>query len=147
MEKKDEIVQRIIATMIEFIKLTELDWDATYYRYVALGGGSCSSECLFRKERELNYFLVPPRTKQTYINVLQEMAEELSREMGKGGATPVVLVASVDKELNYNMKFDYENPKGLEIRLLSLGSPNSYFGNEVDIPKEATNFNNELKKI
>ncbi|NHZ90322.1 hypothetical protein F2P45_15035 [Massilia sp. CCM 8733] len=148
MSKKDEIVQKMAGVLLEFMTLTKLDWDATYFRFASPGGGTTSSEWLYRKDRELNYFQGMAQLEMTYQNTLEKLAENLSAEIvSEGREQPVVIVATVDSEKKYNLKLDYRDPSALEIRLLSLGMENSYFGEEILIDKTIEQFQEHLKGL
>ncbi|NHZ65096.1 hypothetical protein [Massilia genomosp. 1] len=128
--------------------MTKLDWDATYFRFASLGGGTTSSEWLYRKDRELNYFQGMAKLEMEYQNTLEKLAENLSVEIvSEGRKQPVVIVATVDSEKKYNLKLDYKDPSALEIRLLSLGMKNSYFGDEILIDKTIEEFQEHLKGL
>ncbi|MDQ1831142.1 hypothetical protein [Massilia scottii] len=148
MSKKDEVVREMAGVLLEFMALTKLDWDATYFRFASPGGGTTSSEWLYRKNRELDYFQGIAQLEMTYQTTLEKLAENLSAEIvSEGRERPVVIVATVDSEKNYNLKFDYKNPSALEIRPLSLGMANSYFGDEIVIDKNIEGFQEHLKGL
>ncbi|MDM5179971.1 hypothetical protein PO883_22530 [Massilia sp. DJPM01] len=148
MTKKDEVVREMTGVLLEFMALTRLDWDATYFRFARPGGGTTSSEWLYRKDRDLNYFQGMAQLEMTYQTTLEKLAEDLSDAMvSEGRERPVVIVATVDSGKNYNLKFDYKNPSALEIRLLSLGMANSYFGDDIVIDKTVGEFQEHLKGL
>lgn len=81
-----------------------------------------------------------------YEDTLASLAALLFNAISdEGRQRPVVAVICVDSHNNYKLKFDYANAKAMGISLLELGTENSYFGGEVDIPEVVTKTQDDLK--
>jgi hypothetical protein len=58
---------------------------------------------------------------------------------------PLVAVVEVGSNQSYKLKFDYDNPRALEIGLPSLGRPTSYFApDEIEIPETVKDYQRDL---
>ena len=148
--KKNELTQKIVIVLFEFMKISNLSWDETYFRFLMADSNSgYESEWLFRKERKLSYLpgdLADPRSKcmdliePLFVSLFDEIANE---DKGR----PVVAVATIDSNKNYKIKFEHEDFYALQIGLLNVGLSNSYFTDEVDVNEEVIGYRKDVEEL
>jgi hypothetical protein len=148
--KKNELTQKIVIVLFEFMKTSNLNWDETYFRFLMAGPGSgYRSEWLFRKERKLSYlpdeFADPERKCMRLIEPLfVALFDEIANE---GSDRPVVAVATIDSNKNYKIKFEHEDFYALQIGMMNVGLSNSYFNGEVDVDEEVIGYRKDIEEL
>lgn len=144
MSKKDDITVIAVKTLYHFMFSSNVDWDQAYFRFYSANKSHSSFEFTYRKGRKLSLIDSDPACDDVLDSLMHGLFDELEVESRQ---RPMVAVLSVDKDKNFNMKFDYQNPRGLEIGYIGMGKATSYYqNNEVDIPEHVRDYQNELAK-
>lgn len=145
MPNKDELVQLVIKVLRDLANTTLPEWDQVYLRNYSARRGHQSRECIYRTGRHVAVADDEPEAHgDLFDKLLPSLFDVVENESGQ---RPMVAVLTVTREGDYNVTFAYDDPRALEITLMALGKPSSYFKpGEVDTPAFILEYQAEMAK-
>lgn len=119
-----------------------MDWDEAFYRFYSAEVGHLESTDSYRKGREL---IIPDSKAELRESIKFEFYNLFHLIENETGRRPIVALLTLDIEKNYSLKFDYTNPRAMQIAPFYLGTKDTYFqNNEVDVPEFILRANQKL---
>lgn len=142
MLNKDEVTVFAARVLQDLAAASGVQWEHAYFRFHSENVGHRSFEFMHRVGRNLQPLMDDEQHTKLLDRLMMRVFELAQSEFGE---RPVVAVLALDSGQNYNLKFEYKDPRALEIGYMALGTTNSYFRvDEVDIPEYVKEYQAEL---
>lgn len=142
MTQKDELAILAARTVLDLARQAEIDWDRIYFRFYSAEPSHSSFEFTYQKGRTLE----PVRSTKHHRDLLRKLMFALfDHAEQESGTRPQVAVVEVQAAQSYQLKFNYDESRALDISLPGLGTPASYFTDDaIDIPDEVKEFQRNM---
>jgi hypothetical protein len=136
--KYDELVKQSAKGLVELANYAGIKWDEIYLMYqrdeLQTGGTQT-----YRNGRELkfiNFEFDDKKAEEIESNIWSTLGKLFDFISDINGKSPSSCVVNVTSDYNFKIKFSYGESKGMSIRLLDLGKPQSFYDLAVvDIPQ------------
>lgn len=142
MQNTNEVTVAAARVLQDLAAASGMQWEHAYFRFHSENIGHRSFEFMHRVGRNLQ----PLMDDEQHTNQLDKLMMRLFEiAQSESGERPVVAVLALDSGQNYSLKYEYKDPRALEIGYMALGTANSYFSvGEVDIPDYVKEYQAEL---
>ena len=136
-QESSRLVQEAATKFLELAKHGNIEWDSIHLMFDREEGCYGGTE-VYKLGRQVRFFgfdfddAVAEEITDSIHDTLNTLFDALKEQTGK---SPSACVVSVDRDLDFKVKFAHGTKEGMSVRLKDLGKPESFFEeSEVDIP-------------